>query len=75
MTLYHKGLQNCRLSKLAVKKKLAENPSFIKLRIEIGGPGSIPGRGGLLGAAAVQPFGLQDCIVPFLKPLIIPDLY
>ena len=45
-TLYHKGLQKCRPLKLAVKKKLAENSSFIKIHTEIGGPGfdSRPGR-------------------------------
>ena len=40
MSLYLKGLQSYRQSKFAVKKKLAENPSFIdfiELRIVIAG--------------------------------------
>ena len=33
------------------------------------GPGSIPGRGGLWGPAALQPLDLQGCIIPHLKAL------
>ena len=32
--------------------------------------GLIPDRGGLWGSAALQPLGLQECIVPFWKPLM-----
>ena len=39
------------------------------VRIEIGGPGSIPARGGLWGAAALQPFELWRLTAPFWKPL------
>ena len=74
MTLYRKGLQNCRPSNFAVKKKLAENPSFIKLHIEIGGPGSIPGQDRLLGAVGLQPLELRRLIALFWKPLTLTIL-
>ena len=72
-TLYLKGLQNCRPSKLAVKKKadiLGSRLRFSRFYVVIAEArvrypeGAVFGRG-----AALQPLELQRLIAPFWKPL------
>ena len=73
-TWYLRGLQSCRPSKLVVKKNSwyfgFEATFFAILCSNRRGPGSIPGRGGLWGLAALQPLDLQGCIIPHLKALM-----
>ena len=75
MSLYLKGLQSCRPSKFAIKKiKLkfwVRGYNFAILCSNFRGPGSIPGRGGLWGAAALQPLKLRRRIVPHWKALTL----
>ena len=73
-SLYLKGLPNCGLSKLAVKKKSwhfgFESTFFAILCSDCTGPGSIPGRGGFLRLAV--PWDTRSCSTSLESSDVLP---